>query len=168
MGSNLIIVVFAIVVIGGMGSVMGAIVSGLALGVIEGLAKVFYSPISTTVVFILMAVVLTVRRRPVRQGEMTMPGRAHIPVYMVWGLLLLAIAAPWLGLYPVLGMRMMCFALFACAFNLLAGYTGLISFGHAALSAGRATSPAWRSPVGAGPCRPAFCSACWSRWPSVW
>lgn len=65
-----------------------------------------------------------------------MPGRAHIPVYMVWGLLLLAIAAPWLGLYPVLGMRMMCFALFACAFNLLAGYTGLISFGHAALFGG--------------------------------
>ncbi len=61
MGSNLIIVVFAIVVIGGMGSVMGAIVSGLALGMIEGLTKVFYSPISTTVVFILMAVVLTVR-----------------------------------------------------------------------------------------------------------
>ena len=52
---------------------------------------------------------------------MTMPGRTHIPVYMVWGLLLLAIAAPWLGLYPVLGMRMMCFALYACAFNLLAG-----------------------------------------------
>ncbi|MGC8701963.1 MAG: branched-chain amino acid ABC transporter permease [Thiomonas sp.] len=61
MGSNLIIVVFAIVVIGGMGSVLGAIVSGLALGLIEGLAKVFYSPISTTVVFILMALVLTVR-----------------------------------------------------------------------------------------------------------
>jgi branched-chain amino acid transport system permease protein len=61
MGSNLIIVVFAIVVIGGMGSVMGAIVSGLALGIIEGLAKVIYSPISTTVVFILMALVLTVR-----------------------------------------------------------------------------------------------------------
>lgn len=61
MGSNLIIVVFAIVVIGGMGSVMGAIVSGLALGVIEGLAKAFYAPISTTVVFILMALVLTMR-----------------------------------------------------------------------------------------------------------
>ncbi len=61
MGSNLIIVVFAIVVIGGMGSVMGAIVSGLALGVIEALAKVIYAPISTTVVFILMALVLTVR-----------------------------------------------------------------------------------------------------------
>ncbi|WP_449369467.1 branched-chain amino acid ABC transporter permease [Thiomonas sp.] len=61
MGSNLIIVVFAIVVIGGMGSVMGAIVAGLVLGMVEGLAKVVYSPISTTVVFILMAVVLTVR-----------------------------------------------------------------------------------------------------------
>ena len=61
MGSNLIIVVFAIVVIGGMGSVLGAIVTGLALGMVEGLAKVVYAPISTTVVFILMAVVLTVR-----------------------------------------------------------------------------------------------------------
>ncbi|MBW4048033.1 MAG: branched-chain amino acid ABC transporter permease [Proteobacteria bacterium] len=61
MGSNLIIVVFAIVVIGGMGSVLGAIVSGLALGLIEGLAKVLYAPISTTVVFILMALVLTAR-----------------------------------------------------------------------------------------------------------
>ena len=50
-----------IVVIGGMGSVLGAIVSGLALGLIEGLAKVFYSPISSTVVFILMALVLTLR-----------------------------------------------------------------------------------------------------------
>jgi branched-chain amino acid transport system permease protein len=61
MGSNLIITVFAIVVIGGMGSVVGAIVSGLALGLIEGLAKVVYAPISSTVVFILMALVLTVR-----------------------------------------------------------------------------------------------------------
>ncbi len=61
MGSNLIIVVFAIVVIGGMGSVLGAIVGGLALGLVEGLAKVVYAPISSTVVFLLMALVLTVR-----------------------------------------------------------------------------------------------------------
>jgi branched-chain amino acid transport system permease protein len=61
MGSNLIIVVFAIVVIGGMGSVLGAIVSGLFLGMIEGLAKVVYPPVSSTVVFILMALVLSVR-----------------------------------------------------------------------------------------------------------
>ena len=61
MGSNLIIVVFAVVVIGGMGSIMGAIVTGLGLGVIEGLTRVFYPEISATVVFIIMAVVLLVR-----------------------------------------------------------------------------------------------------------
>ena len=62
--------------------------------------------------------------------------RTRLPAHVTWVLLLLALAAPWLGLYPVLGMRMMCFALFACAFNLLAGYAGLISFGHAALFGG--------------------------------
>ncbi len=61
MGSNLIITVFAIVVIGGMGSVGGSIVSGLVLGVVEGLTKVLYAPMANTVVFVLMAVVLTVR-----------------------------------------------------------------------------------------------------------
>ncbi len=54
----------------------------------------------------------------------------------LWLLLALAAAAPWMGLYPVLGMRIMCFALLACAFNLLAGYGGLISFGHAAMFGG--------------------------------
>ncbi len=61
MGSNLIIVVFAVVVIGGMGSIMGAILTGLSLGVIEGFTKVFYSELSNTVVFIIMAIVLLVR-----------------------------------------------------------------------------------------------------------
>ncbi|KAB0541599.1 branched-chain amino acid ABC transporter permease [Pseudomonas sp. S 311-6] len=61
MGSNLIIVVFAVVVIGGMGSIMGAILSGLGLGVIEGLTKVFYPEASATVVFVIMAVVLVLR-----------------------------------------------------------------------------------------------------------
>src|SRR6476620_11633941 len=61
MGQNLIIVVFAVVVIGGMGSIMGSIVTGLALGVIEGLTKVFYPEASATVVFIVMALVLLVR-----------------------------------------------------------------------------------------------------------
>ncbi len=61
MGSNLIITVFAIVVIGGMGSVMGSIVSGLMLGLVEGLTKVLYAPMANTVVFVLMAVVLTLR-----------------------------------------------------------------------------------------------------------
>jgi branched-chain amino acid transport system permease protein len=61
MGSNIIIVVFAVVVIGGMGSILGSILTGLALGLIEGLTKVFYAEASTTVVFIIMAIVLLVR-----------------------------------------------------------------------------------------------------------
>ena len=61
MGSNLIIVVFAVVVIGGMGSIMGSIITGLGLGVIEGLTRVFYPQLSATVVFILMAIVLMLR-----------------------------------------------------------------------------------------------------------
>ena len=61
MGSNLIIVVFAVVVIGGMGSISGAIFTGLGLGVIEGMAKVFYPEASATVVFVIMAIVLILR-----------------------------------------------------------------------------------------------------------
>ena len=61
MGSNLIIVVFAVVVIGGMGSILGSIVTGLGLGLIEGLTKVFYPEASSTVIFIIMAIVLLVR-----------------------------------------------------------------------------------------------------------
>ena len=58
MGSNLIIVVFAVVVIGGMGSILGSIVTGFALGVVEGLTKVFYPEASATVVFLVMVIVL--------------------------------------------------------------------------------------------------------------
>ncbi|MEV4780402.1 branched-chain amino acid ABC transporter permease [Burkholderia sp. LMU1-1-1.1] len=61
MGQNLIIVVFAVVVIGGMGSIMGSILTGLGLGVIEGLTKVVYAPFSSTVVFLVMVVVLLIR-----------------------------------------------------------------------------------------------------------
>ena len=61
MGADLIIVVFAVVVIGGMGSIMGAIVTGFGLGVIEGLTKVFYPEASNTVIFIIMAIVLLVK-----------------------------------------------------------------------------------------------------------
>ena len=61
MGSNLIIVVFAVVVIGGMGSILGSILTGLALGLIEGLTKVFYPEASSIVVFVIMAIVLVIR-----------------------------------------------------------------------------------------------------------
>jgi branched-chain amino acid transport system permease protein len=61
MGSNLIIVVFAVVVIGGMGSILGSIVTGLGLGVIEGLTKVFYPEFANTVVFLVMVIILLLR-----------------------------------------------------------------------------------------------------------
>src|SRR3569833_129290 len=61
MGADIIAVVFAVVVIGGMGSILGSILTGFALGVIEGLTKVFYPEISNTVVFVIMAIVLIIR-----------------------------------------------------------------------------------------------------------
>jgi branched-chain amino acid transport system permease protein len=61
MGANLIIVVFAVVVIGGMGSILGAIVTGFGLGIIEGLTKVFYPEASNTVIFVIMVIVLMLK-----------------------------------------------------------------------------------------------------------
>jgi branched-chain amino acid transport system permease protein len=61
MGSNLIIVVFAVVVIGGMGSIMGSILTGLGLGIVEGLTRVFYPEASSIVVFVIMVIVLMIR-----------------------------------------------------------------------------------------------------------
>src|SRR5438045_3932374 len=61
MGADLIIVVFAVVVIGGLGSIMGSIITGFRLGVIEGFTKVFYPEASNTVIFVIMALVLLVR-----------------------------------------------------------------------------------------------------------
>jgi branched-chain amino acid transport system permease protein len=61
MGSNLIIVVFAVVVIGGMGSIAGSIVTGLGLGIVEGLTKLIYPEASAVVIFVIMIVVLLLR-----------------------------------------------------------------------------------------------------------
>jgi len=63
MGANLVIIAFAVVVIGGMGSIMGSIVTGFGLGILEGLTKVYYPPASATVVFVIMAIVLLTRPR---------------------------------------------------------------------------------------------------------
>ncbi len=72
MGADIIIVVFAVVVIGGMGSIMGAIVTGFGLGVVEGLTKVFFPEASNTVIFVIMAIVLLIRPAgPVRTDGMT-------------------------------------------------------------------------------------------------
>jgi branched-chain amino acid transport system permease protein len=61
MGEQLIIVVFAVVVIGGMGSIMGAIVTGYMLGIVEGLTRVFYPEGSAVVIFVIMAIVLMIK-----------------------------------------------------------------------------------------------------------
>ncbi len=61
MGSSLIIVVFAVVVIGGMGSILGSVITGFGLGIVEGLTKVFYPEASNTVIFVIMAIVLMIR-----------------------------------------------------------------------------------------------------------
>ncbi|MEC8901667.1 MAG: branched-chain amino acid ABC transporter permease, partial [Pseudomonadota bacterium] len=61
MGSSLLIVVFAVVVIGGMGSILGAILTGLGMGIIEGLTKVYYPEASNTVIFLVMILVLMLR-----------------------------------------------------------------------------------------------------------
>jgi branched-chain amino acid transport system permease protein len=61
MGTNLIVVVFAVVVIGGMGSILGSVVTGFGLGVIEGFTKVFYPEASNTVIFVIMAIVLLIK-----------------------------------------------------------------------------------------------------------
>ena len=56
--------------------------------------------------------------------------RTKVVLYVL--VALLAVSLPWLGVYPVFLMKLLCFAMFACAFNLLLGFTGLLSFGHAA------------------------------------
>jgi len=61
MGTNLVLVVFAVVVIGGMGSIMGSIVTGFGLGLVEGFTKVCYPPGSNTVIFVVMALVLLIK-----------------------------------------------------------------------------------------------------------
>ena len=143
MGSNLIIVVFAVVVIGGMGSIMGAIVTGLGLGVIEGLTKVFWPEASSTVVFIIMAIVLLIRPAGLfgkRKMNRQFLGYAALAIVVAM--------LPFVGVYPIFAMKVMCYALFACAFNLLLGFTGLLSFGHAAFLGSAATRPAMRSGMG--------------------
>ena len=144
MGSNLVVVVFAVVVIGGMGSIGGAIVSGLGLGVVEGLTKVFYPEASNFVIFVIMAIVLLTKPsglfgKPLQVQNVVAAEATREPLRLDprwqrlgwWALGAAALVAPLL-VYPLFMMKVLCFALFAAAFNLLLGYVGLLSFGHAA------------------------------------
>src|SRR5882762_11143350 len=71
--------------------------------------------------------------------------RAHTAIFVVLSILVLI--APWLGLYPVFLMKLLCFAMFACAFNLLLGYTKMLSFGHAAYFGSSAYVTGWLATV---------------------
>lgn len=146
MGSNLIVVIFAVVVIGGMGSIKGAIFTGYALGLFEGLVNTFYSPLSDTVIFIIMAVVLVIKPAGLFGKELLANKFSAALItnkasdirisnrYMSWIILALClgalVAAPFV-VYPVFLMKVLCFAVAASAVNLLLGYMGVLSFGHA-------------------------------------
>lgn len=143
MGSNIVIVVFAVVVIGGLGSIRGAIISGFALGLAEGLTKVIYPQASTTIIFVIMAIVLLVKPSGLFGKQDAAPatdvppavamptGSRRYQSLLLAGMFVLLCVLPFL-VYPPVLMRVLCFALFAMAFNLLVGYVGLLSFGHAA------------------------------------
>src|SRR5437660_2901093 len=79
MGADLIIVVFAVVVIGGLGSIMGSIVTGFALGIVEGLTKVFYPEASNTVIFVIMALVLLGKPTGLLRGQQSPETTAREP-----------------------------------------------------------------------------------------
>ena len=142
MGADLINVVFAVVVIGGMGSILGSVVTGFVLGLIEGLTKVFYPEASTTVVFVIMAIVLLVRPAGLFGKAATttagvestsvgsgLDGGRVLNVVMA-AMAVVLMAAPFV-VYPQFLMKALCIAMFALSVNLLLGYAGLLSFGHA-------------------------------------
>lgn len=146
MGAEIIIVVFAVVVIGGMGSILGSIVSGFALGLIEGLTKAIYPPASSLIIFVFMAIILLIRPAGLFGRSAGVPAAlsivrggadTRVNPYFASFLLLLALIAPFY-FYPVFLMKALCFALFAFSFNLVLGYGGLLSFGHTMFFGGSA------------------------------
>lgn len=142
MGAELIITTFAVVVIGGMGSILGSVVTGFAVGVLAAVGAAVYPPIANTLVFILMALVLLVRPSglfglPEGRGERRLetggdarsgprdPRRvADRPGPRAAGAAASDLPGAGAG-HPGVG-------LFAVAFDLLFGFSGLLSFGHAA------------------------------------
>ncbi len=143
MGADLIIVVFAVVVIGGMGSILGAIIAGFSLGLVEGLTKFIYPEAANTVIFVLMAIILLIRPtgligrimaniQPVVDAEDTVSSQSiDFEKFGIIALVLALALVPLTEIYPYFVMQALCFSLVASAFSLLIGYAGLLSFGHA-------------------------------------
>ncbi len=142
MGNGLLVFVFAVVVIGGMGSIAGAIVSGFGVGLIEGLTKYLWPEASGTVVFVVMALVLLLRPNGLLGRPVALHDAGHaerLPAgldtaryrFALFFALAAAFALAPAVMPPVTVMTVMCVAVFAMAFNLLVGFGGLVSFGHA-------------------------------------
>ncbi|MBV2142122.1 ABC transporter permease [Falsochrobactrum sp. TDYN1] len=141
MGADILIVIFAVVVIGGLGSIKGAIIAGFSAGILEGLTKAFYPEASTTVVFVLMALVLLVKptglfgaKTQSASTSVALPALARETPFTRWvlfGAMAIGLALAPVFVYPAFLMKAMTYGLFACAFNLMAGYGKLVSFGHA-------------------------------------
>lgn len=153
MGANIMTILFAVVVIGGMGSIMGAILAGFGLGIIEGLTKFLYPPAATLSIFLMMAIVLLWRPTGLMGQTLTVhassfattrlqPALARMGRWLFALALAAALVAPFF-VYPLFLAKALCFALFAAAFGLLAGYVGLLSFGHAAYFGAAAYITAW-------------------------
>lgn len=164
MGSNFVIVSFAVVVIGGMGSIMGTVAIALVLGLAEGLMRAIYPPAAATIVFILMIVVLLIKPAGLfGKADNIISSAAHATSVAAvraaeprfsffdfskqqWIAFLCMVAFIVIGpmvIYPLFLIKVLCFALFACAFNLLVGYVGLLSFGHAAFFGMGSYATAW-------------------------
>jgi branched-chain amino acid transport system permease protein len=169
MGQSIIVTIFAVVVIGGMGSIFGAIVSGVMLGLIEGLTKVFWPQASTTVIFVVMALVLVLRPAGLFGKETTAHQGTDISAARpdsilengrLWLIVLAAAGAivPFV-VYPVFAMKILCFALYASAYNLIFGYVGLLGFGHAAFFGAAAYVAAHTAAVWGWPTELAILSA---------
>lgn len=145
MGAGLMDAVFAVVVIGGMGSLKGAIITGFGVGFLEGLTKYFYPEASSVMVFLLMTVVLVARPmglfgktivfhpQTAETAKISLKQRLGVSrSHLIGGAVLVALVclAP-IWIYSITIMHVMIFALFAAALNLTFGFGGLLSFGQA-------------------------------------
>lgn len=150
MGSDILLVVFAIIVVGGMGSIGGTILASYCLAVIEGLTQVFYPQAASIVIFAFMCLVLivrpqglfgisVVRRHEFRAARLPATREAGVAASSVLtpivagAAIVAALALLPLFVYPIYLVKIFCFAIFAASFNFLLGFAGIVSFGQAAL-----------------------------------
>lgn len=141
MGSDLLVIVFAVVVIGGMGSMLGSILTGFGVGILEGVVHYFYPQGSSTAIFILMVVVLVIRPAGLFGWVVNAPKNSidndeifeTSPRVVIWTALAAAIVLAILPtfVYPYVVLQAVCFAIFALSVGFLVTYAGLMSFGHA-------------------------------------